>query len=113
MYFADKCRAYPAAVECLLKNQQELLVYYAFPKEHWRYIRTSNPIESPFSAVRSRLQKAKRIVQYWSALGLVHQLMLLRQRRWHRLEAPELVAEVISGAKRRNGIKVKEAEREV
>jgi len=111
VYFADQYRAHPAAVECLLKNQQELLAYYAFPKEHWRHLRTSNPIESPFAVVRSRLRRAKRIVQHWSALGLVHQLLLLRQRRWHRLNAPELVAEVIAGAKYRNGIKVKEAQR--
>jgi len=32
-----------------------------------------------------------------------------QQTRWHRLDAPELVAAVVAGAKYRNGLQVKAA----
>jgi hypothetical protein len=42
-------------------------------------------------------------------LGLVFKLMQDQQTRWHRLNAPELAAAVVAGAKYRNGLKVKAA----
>ncbi len=107
--FAESYRAYPPAVSCLIDNQQDLLTYFDFPREHWRHIKTTNPIESPFSAVKSRVKRAKRMMQHWSALGLVFKLMQDQQTRWHRLNAPELIAAVVAGAKYRNGLQVKTA----
>lgn len=43
---------YPKAVECLTKDRGVLLTFYDFPAEHWRHIRTTNPIESTFATVR-------------------------------------------------------------
>jgi hypothetical protein len=43
---------HPKGVELLEKDWQLLTAYYAFPKEHWTHLRTTNVIESPFSAVR-------------------------------------------------------------
>ena len=31
----------------LVKGQERLLTFYDFPAEHWKHIRTSNPIEAP------------------------------------------------------------------
>ena len=107
--FAESYKAYPPAVRCLVENQDDLLGYFDFPKEHWRHLKTTNPIESPFSAVKSRVRRAKRMMQHWSALGLVFKLMQDQQTRWHRLDAPELVAAVIAGARYRNGVQVKAA----
>jgi transposase-like protein len=107
--FAESYRAYPPAVSCLVENQDDLLGYFSFPREHWRHLKTTNPIESPFGPVKSRVRRAKRMMQHWSALGLVFKLLQDQQTRWHRLDAPELVAAVIAGAKYRNGIQVKVA----
>jgi len=107
--FAESYKAYPPAVACLLENQHDLLSYFDFPQEHWRHLKTTNPVESPFSAVKSRVKRAKRMMQHWSALGLVFKLMQDQQTRWHRLNAPELVAAVVAGAKYRNGLQVKAA----
>lgn len=38
-----------------------MLTYYAFPKQHWRHLRTTNVVESPFAAVRLRTSAAKRL----------------------------------------------------
>ena len=50
---------YPKAVECLVKDRGSLLTFYDFPAEHWRHIRTTNPIESTFATVRLRTVKTK------------------------------------------------------
>jgi transposase-like protein len=107
--FAESYKAYPPAVKCLVENQDDLLGYFDFPKEHWRHLKTTNPIESPFGPVKSRVNRAKRMMQHWSALGLVFKLLEDQQTRWHRLDAPELVAAVIAGAKYRNGVQIKAA----
>ncbi len=107
--FAESYRAYPPAVACLVENQQDLLAYFDFPKEHWRHLKTTNPIESPFASVKSRVRRAKRMMQHWSALGLVFKLLQDQQTRWNRLTAPELVAAVVARAKYRNGKPVKVA----
>jgi putative transposase len=107
--FAESYQAYPPAVRCLVENRHDLLGYFDFPREHWRHLKTTNPVESPFSAVKSRVRRAKRMMQHWSALGLVFKLMQDQQTRWNRLTAPELVAAVIGGAKYRDGVQLKAA----
>src|SRR3972149_2651062 len=37
-----------------------MVTFYQFPREHWKHLRTSNPVESPFAAVRLRPAAAKR-----------------------------------------------------
>jgi transposase-like protein len=37
---------YPKAVHCLEKDKKELLTFYDYPAEHWKSLRTTNPIES-------------------------------------------------------------------
>jgi transposase-like protein len=35
---------YDKAVECLTKDRDALLVFYDFPAEHWKHLRTTNVI---------------------------------------------------------------------
>jgi putative transposase len=105
--FSEQYHHYPLAVKCLLENQAELTTYFDFPKEHWDSIKTTNPIESMFAPVRSRLVVAKRIINYYSALGLVHQLLLQREVRFRRLPSPYLIANVITGVQYQDGIENK------
>jgi putative transposase len=54
-HFADEFGAkYPKAVECLKQDQDALLAFFDFPAEHWKHLRTMNPIESAFSTVKLR-----------------------------------------------------------
>jgi len=50
---------YAKAVQCLTKDQDELLTFFDFPKKHWVHLRTTNPIESAFSTVKSRTRRTK------------------------------------------------------
>ena len=44
----------PEAADCLREHLEECLVFYKFPKEHWRYLRTTNSLESVFGGVKRR-----------------------------------------------------------
>ena len=45
---------YDKAAACLAKDRDVLLTFYDFPAEHWKHVRTTNPIESTFATVRLR-----------------------------------------------------------
>ena len=62
---------YPKAVECLVKDRDRLLTFYDFPAEHWRHVRTSNPIESTFaSASQNHQDQGLPIPQHRAGDGL-------------------------------------------
>jgi len=106
--FAEKfVRDYPRAVECLLKNQDDLLTYFSYPQQHWQSIKTSNPIESIFAAVKLRTNAAKRIKSPRSALFLIFGIITRAQKRWRRINGPNFLEKVIEGVKFENGKEVK------
>jgi transposase-like protein len=95
---------YPKAVECLEKDRDALLTFYDFPAEHWRHIRTTNPIESTFATVRLRTAKVRSCLSSLTVLTMAFQLCRCAQKRWIRLHHPERLAEVIRGVKFVDGI---------
>lgn len=99
--------AYPRAVECLLKDQDALLTYFAYPKEHWISLKTTNPIESIFATVKLRTNAARRIKSPRSALYLIFQLIVRAEKRWRRINAPHLVTKVLAGVTFDDGIEVR------
>ena len=48
------------AVKTVVENWDRLTTYYDFPSEHWKHLRTSNVVESPFSRVRLRTSASRR-----------------------------------------------------
>ncbi len=50
-------KTYPTAVECLRRDLDACLTFYAFPQKHWRTIRTTNVIERLFEEVKRRSHK--------------------------------------------------------
>jgi putative transposase len=61
---------YEKAVECLKKDRDPLLAFYDFPAEHWKHLRTSNPIESTFATVRHRTIRSKGCLSNRTALAM-------------------------------------------
>ena len=90
---------YPKAVECLVNDREALLTFYDFPAEHWRHIRTTNPIESTFATVRLRTAKVRSCFSSLTVLTMAFQLCRCAQKRWIRLHHPERLGEVIRGVK--------------
>lgn len=90
---------YPKAVECLLKDKDELLTFFDFPAEHWIHLRTTNPIESAFSTVKARTRRTKGAGSRKSGLGMAFKLLLGAQQHWRKINAPHLVALVQAGVR--------------
>ena len=90
---------YPQAVACLEKDQEALLTFYDFPAEHWRHIRTTNPIESTFATVRLRTVKARNCFSALTVVTMAFQLCRCAQKRWVRLHHPERLGDIINGVK--------------
>lgn len=90
---------YPKAAECLIKDREDLLAFYDFPAEHWKHIRTTNPIESVFSSVKMRTRKTRGCLSRTTALTMAFRLLLSAQKRWQKLNGSTLLAEVIRGVK--------------
>jgi putative transposase len=97
---------YPKAVECLLKDKEELLAFYDFPAEHWQHLRTSNPIESTFATVRLRTSKTKGAGSRTACLAMAFKLVESAQNHWRKLNGSTLLPAVIAGAIFKDGEKL-------
>ena len=96
---------YDKAVECLAKDRDRMLTFYDFPAEHWKHVRSTNPIESTFATVRIRTTKTKGCLSRNTALAMVFKLLLSARRKWRRLDGSNHLAEVIQGVTFKDGIK--------
>ena len=97
---------FPKAVECLLKDQEELLAFYDFPAEHWQHLRTSNPIESTFATVRLRTYKTKGAGSRTACMAMAFKLVESAQNHWRKLNGSTLLPEVIAGVIFKDGTKL-------
>lgn len=86
---------YPKAVASFEEASEMLFSYFQFPRQHWKSIKSTNVIESTFSAVKLRTDAARRIPRRDSALYLVFQLLISQQARWKKLHGYKLVAQTI------------------
>jgi transposase-like protein len=65
------------AAELVEMAVEETLAYYAFPKGHWRRIRTNNPLERILREVRRRTRLVGAFPDGQSALNLAAELQLI------------------------------------
>lgn len=108
--FEQAFRHNAKAVKTVVENWERLVNYYDFPREHWKHLRTSNVVESPFSRVRLRTAASRRFKSQVNATCLIWKTMMVAEMSFRKLNAPELVEKVATGVKYRNGgeVKVKE-----
>lgn len=99
---------YPKACECLAKDREQLLTFYDFPAEHWKHLRTTNPIESVFATVRLRHRRTKGSGSRNACLAMVHQLMQSAAKRWRLLSGSNLLPDVIARVQFTDGVKSQE-----
>lgn len=85
-------RDYPKAAACVRDDVDRMLTYSAFPKESWKSLRTTNPIESTFAWVRLRTNAMKRLRSGSSALYLVFKLIERQATRWRRISGHKTIA---------------------
>lgn len=105
--FAEEFEAkYPKAVACLAKDAEVLLTFFDFPAEHWRHLRTTNPIESPFAGVRARTRQTKGAGSRKAGLTMAFKLALAAEGHWRKVNAPHLIVLVRAGVRFRDGVHI-------
>ena len=106
-------RTYPKAVEILENDWERMVAFFDFPKEHWKHLRTTNVVESPFAAVRLRTDAAKRFKKVENGTVMIWRLLMIAEKRFRKLNAPHLAAEVYRGVVFEDGTKVSKSMRRV
>jgi transposase-like protein len=102
--FLEKYGAkYHAACEILRKDRDELLTFYDFPAEHWKHLRTTNPIESAFATIRLRHRRTKGSGTRRTSLAMMFKLGQSAQKHWRRLNGYEQFVPLLEGKKFVNG----------
>jgi transposase-like protein len=97
---------YPKAAVCLTKDAEVLSTFYDFPAEHWRHLRTTNPIESPFAGVKARTRQTKGAGSRKAGLAMAYKLALAAEGHWHKVNGADLVMLVRAGVRFRDGVQV-------
>ena len=111
--FAARYRkAHPKAVETLERDWERMVTFFRFPKEHWKHLRTTNPVESPFAAVRLRTTAGKRYKRVDSACALIWKVLMVAESSFRRLDHPELLPEVAERAKYVDGVRINRSKKE-
>jgi len=107
--FEQAFRHNPKAIKTVVENWERLTTYYDFPREHWKHLRTSNVVESPFSRVRLRTEASRRFKSQINATCLIWKTMMVAEMSFRKLNAPYLVEKVARGTKYDNGKEVRAA----
>ncbi len=100
-------KLYPKAAETLCRDWERMITFYRFPKQHWRHLRTTNVVESPFAAVRLRTDAAKRYKKVAHAGALIWKILMIGEKKFRCLNASKLLEEVYQGKKFVDGVAVK------
>ena len=106
--FARRYRdRYPQAVATLERDWERMVTFYEFPREHWKHLRTTNPVESPFASVRLRTNAGKRYKRVQGATALIWRVLMVAEKRFRKLNAPELLPLVYAGQQYQDGKPIK------
>jgi transposase-like protein len=100
---------YPKATECLAQDRDALLAFYDFPAEHWKHLRTTNPIESTFATIRLRHRRTKGSGSRLASLTMMFKLAESAARRWRLLDGHTLLPDVIRGVVFQDGLRLDQA----
>jgi putative transposase len=111
-FAADYGVKWPKAVAKVVDDQDALLSFFDYPAEHWVHLRTTNPIESSFSPVRTRTRVTKGPGTRDTGLAMVFKLLQAAEGRWRAVNGPHLVALVRAGAKFEKGKLVERVEQD-
>jgi transposase-like protein len=112
--FASQFSAkWPKAAKKIVDEREALLAFYDYPAQHWRHLRTTNPIESVFATVRARTDVTKGPGSRQAGLAMIFKLMEAAEGRWRKLTGSHLVALVRAGAEFKNGELVEGTEAKV
>ena len=105
-------RGLEAAADLIDQDWDRMVTFYNYPKQQWQHLRTTNPVASPFSALRLRTDAARRFKKVANARAVIWKMLLVAEKRFRRLKAPHLMKDVYQGAQYVNGVPVNQVTEE-
>jgi len=108
--FIEWCQEkdFSRAAEALVRDWEHMVTFYRFPKEHWIHLRTTNIVESPFAALRLRTGAAERFKRVENATAVIWKMLMLAEKKFRKLNAPEKLNQVFLGVGFWDGEKIKQ-----
>ena len=100
-------KTHPRAVEKLNRDWERMIAFFDFPAEHWKHVRTTNIVESPFAAVRLRTTAAKRYKNVGNAVSVIWKILMLQERSFRRLRGCDKLQDVYYKVTYVDGIKAR------
>ncbi len=97
---------YPKAVESLAAHWERLVTFFDFPAGHWKHLRATNVIESPFATVRLRERATRGAGSRTKGLLMAFKLLDMVQLRGRRLDGARLLPLVRTGVKFADGVQL-------
>jgi len=94
------------ACATLVRDWHRLVSFFDYPQAHWVHLRTTNVVESPFNAVRLRTDATRRFKKTDNAQAMIWKLLRVAEQSWRKLNSPELMRQVYSGKRFKDGVAV-------
>ena len=98
------------AATALEQDWERMVTFFRFPEEHWKHLRTTNVVESPFAALRLRTDAAKRYKKVANATAVTWKMLLVAEQRFRKLDAPEKLKPVYLGIDSTKGVEARQEE---
>lgn len=98
---------YPRACDRLTSDWERMVAFYELPRDHWKHLRTSNVVESPFQVVRLRTDAARRFKKTENASAIIWKLLMVAERTFRRLDRVHHLHDLLQGVKYVNGVPIR------
>src|SRR5690242_14035153 len=97
----------PKACATLTRDWERLVSFFDYPQEHWKHLRTTNIVESPFDQVRLRTDASRRFKKTENAEAMIWKLLCVAEKSWRALNAPHLMKDVYEAKRFKDGVACK------
>ena len=105
--------AHRKAVKVLEDDWDRMTAFHAFPEKHRRHLRTTNVVESPVRLGPAAHDSREALQAGRQPTALIWRLLIVAEKRFRKLNAPELLRDAYEGRRFEDGKPVPEGRQRV